>query len=203
MTDETSLTRQADSLSSKLVYTDDVPLAWDMLTAPPSAGRLAVVHEENERLLRYLAAQDDFHHDTNDDEMAGLGSALARFEFKLNIIMDMVSQVLSSQLTLPEVASVRIGSADLCWQQAPGLVQPKVGDRLVVRVYLSHQFPRPLELYGSLKSDPDQAGADGMCLHYDPLPDFLRQLLEKMIFRQHRRLVSQRHTTARGGHEQT
>ncbi len=185
------------ALGRKLVYTDNVPLEWRQVTDQPTPGQLAAVHEENERVLRYIASLDDFQHEFSDEDLAGLGPGLARLEFKLNIVMDMMSQLLTSQLSLPGSRLIRLGSHDLCWRQPEddrsGL--PRPGDDIAIRVYICRQFPHPLVLHGTVVA-PDDGEEDGVCcLHYDPLPDSVRELLEKMIFRQHRRLVSQRHQT--------
>ncbi len=179
-------------LGSALVYTDEVPVDWSRLETEPSAGRLSTMLSNNERLLRHIASLDDIHHETDDEELAGLGPGLARLEFKLNILMEMVSAVLAHQITLPPRTEIRLGSSDVVWRTTG--TDPAPGERCLVRLFINSQYPHPLELIGTVVRIDAQRHE--VTMHYDRLPDALQDQLEKLIFRQHRRLISQRHRQA-------
>ncbi len=183
-------------LGRALVYSDEIPFEWSRLEDEPSPGRLATIHEGNERLLRHLASLDDHHHETDEEDLAGLGPGLARLEFKINILLEMVSHVLASQMSLPPRAAVRLGSETLVWSRQTDGEWPAPGQRIMARLFINEQYPHPLQLPGVVER-VDTVG-DEVEMRYDPLPESLRDRLERMIFRRHRRLISQRHRQGRG-----
>ena len=175
-------------LGSALVYTDEIPFDWARLEGEPSAGRLSAMLSGNERLLRHIVSLDDVHREADDEDLAGLGPGLARLEFKVNILMEMVSAVLAHQLSLPERTEIRLDSHDLVWRSTGS--DPGMGDRVIARLFINSQYPHPLELIGSIEGiDPQRRE---VTMRYDRLPDALQDQLEKLIFRQHRRLISHR-----------
>ncbi len=186
--DDSQADAEAAHLGSTLVYTDEVPFEWSRLESEPSVGRLSAMLSSNERLLRHIASLDDVHHEADDEDLAGLGPGLARLEFKVNILMEMVSAVLAHQLTLPARTEIRLGSHNLIWRSSG--TDPSPGERAIVRLFMNSQYPHPLELIGTIERV--DAERREVTMHYDRLPDAMQDQLEKLIFRQHRRLISHR-----------
>ena len=179
-----------------LVYEGRVPLRWHGHDAMPSEGDVRRIEEENEKVLRYLTLLDDSHAESVDEEHGLATSDLKRIEFKLNVLLDLVGQMLARQSDMPPECPVRVGAQGLQWQ-TPTPTPPQVGAAGRVELFLTPRFPSPLILYGKVVSaEPTAEGEHLVSFTYEGLAHSVQALLEKLIFRQHRRTVAQ---SRRGG----
>ena len=172
-----------------LVYEDRIPIAWQVLEQHPAAWQLLKAHQSNEQVLRYLASVDDQlqRHDTGEDDHGPVPHEIARLESKLNLLMDMVGRLLGEQVVLPPETPVRINADELQWQTDN---PPPAGSLVSVDLYLNPRFPSPIVLHGRIDQVTPVEGGFRVEMSYCYMSDMVRNGIEKLVFRQHRRLVA-------------
>lgn len=177
-------------LGEGLIYSDDAPVQWVRLDDAPSEAKFAVLNDENERLLRYVGSLDEYLHEGKDAEP--LAHDVARLEFKVNMLMEMVSQILAQKLDLPAPSAIELKSNGIsyCMPEAP-----EHGQYFQLSVYLNRQYLKPLVMCGQVAGvEKAPVGWKVVCA-FEGLSDVVRDHLERMIFRQHRRMVALLHQT--------
>jgi len=191
MTDTATPSLINDCLGDGLVYIDEVPVQWARLDGSPTEAKLAILNEENERLLRYLSSLDEYLHESKDAEP--LAHDVARLEFKVNILMEMVSQVLAQKMELPEPSRIEMTANGLvCVMPDP----PGKGQYFQLSLYLNRQYLKPLIVCGRVAGveSAEEGGSRVACV-FEGLSDIVQDHLERLIFRQHRRMVALLHQT--------
>lgn len=168
-----------------LVYETRLPLEW-LPDTPADAGRLADLRQRNLRLLRQLDLLEQ--QSAEPGEGHGAGQELARIEAKLDLLLDLVGDLLARQIGARVPVMVRISAGGLQWP-ATGPV-PVVGALGEVRLVLRPELPQPLCL-------PVRIVAVGAWVEaeFRDLGEALVEMLEKTIFRYHRRQVAQARST--------
>lgn len=170
-----------------LVYEDRIPVRWQVIPALPARWQMLKTHHSNEQLLRYLAAVDEHRSEGVDEDHGPLAHDIARLEYKLNLLLEMVGRLLGERVHLPEPTTVRMTADELCWIADEA---PEPGSWLSVDLFLNQRVPCPVILHGQV--DRVRALEDGLetALVYRDISEAERNWIEKLIFRQHRRLVA-------------
>jgi hypothetical protein len=174
-----------DSLGTGLVLEDRLPLHWRLSEAPGGAPPPPLSNEET---LRVILSFDE-HHVEASDENPEFAHEIQRLETKINLILELVSQVLARQLHLPEALPVRLSAHEIEWQTATA---PATGSSVLLEIYVCTRYPRPLLLPATVQGF---AGGRVRAV-FDDLGESVQELLEKLIFRHHRRQIA---ATRRGG----
>jgi len=182
---QSSLSEQSDVFNDNLVYEGLVPLTCQMLDTLPGDDELTRININNEKVLRMVAVLDEMHIETHEDP--GHSHDIARLEFKINMLMDLVGQLLERQLELPSRRQASINASGI---QIETSDQDKIepGQLLRLSVYFIDAYPRPVDLIVSVASNNPQHVVSGQIL---ALSETVQDLLERLIFRQHRRSVAQ------------
>jgi hypothetical protein len=180
MTDQSS-----ESFGTRLVLEESLPLRWRVVETPATAARTLLANEET---LRVILSFDE-HHVEASDENPEFVQDLQRLETKINLILELVSQVLARQLQLPEALPVRLSAHEIEWETSSA---PAVGSSVLLELYVCTRYPRPLFLTATV-----QGFANGRVRAvFDDLGESVQDLLERLIFRHHRRQIA---ATRRGG----
>lgn len=165
-----------------LIFEDVMPLHWVQLTQAPTATQRVQHQEANEDILRTIALLDEHFSETGDEhDVATHG--LHRIDFKLNLVLDLVSQVLAHHLTLPEAVNVSFNTDAIQWE---GQSTPDPGSTVKIDLYVSRKYPRAIVLYGKVQAV--QSFKTGVAL--DGVSEIMRDGLDKLIFRHHRRRIA-------------
>lgn len=164
-----------------------VPLEWEPLTASDSPVGVDLV---NQNRLKIILGLDEVIHEA--DENPELGQELQRLDFKVNIILELVGQLVSHNLTLPPSSSIKLGPDTVQWvTREPA---PSQGQTLEIRLYLDQRFPFPLSLRGQVAGLAQTPAGSQVQLVLDPMSEQTQDLLEKFIFRCHRRHIARMKT---------
>lgn len=168
-----------DSFGTGLLLEDRLPLHWRVAVTPDAAPQLQLSNEETLRVILSL----DEHHVEASDENPEFAHEVQRLESKINLILELVSQLLARQLQLPEALPVRLSAHEIEWETATA---PAVGSSVLIETYVCPNYPRPLFLPATvIDSSGGRARAE-----FDDLGEPVQELLEKLIFRHHRRLIA-------------
>ncbi len=166
-----------------------MPIRWASAAEQPDDSSLAEINSANDSFLRAIAAFDELAVDYGE-EHSEVVQHLNRLDLKLNLLFDMLSRALREQSAIPPPARVRLGAAGVEWW---GEDLPEPGTRVRLDIYLHAETPRGLEAFGRVVAvDQDQAGARLARVAFEGMSDAVREGLEKLIFRHHRRSVAQR-----------
>jgi len=169
----------ADSFGAGLVLEDRLPLHWRALDTPGVSPSLQLSNEETLHVILSL----DEHHAEAGDENPEFAHEVQRLETKINLILELVSQVLACQLQLPEALPLRLSAHEIEWETTNA---PAVGSAVLIETYVCPRYPRPLFLPATIK---ESSGVRVRAVFND-LGEPVQDLLEKLIFRHHRRLIA-------------
>ena len=168
--------------SDSLVFQGRLPAAFKAIADIPSVSTLAINNERNEHTLRSsLIPNESVETDDNDD----ISQHLKRQEAKIDLLMDMVAELLARQSHMPKDVEVKLTAQDVVWQDSEQ--QFAVDECVEVDIYITPSTPKAIRFYGRIASS-----AEGE--HRAEFAGVSRQvsdLLEKIIFRHHRRAVAQ------------
>ena len=172
--------------ASGLVCEDVMPLRCTQLTHAPTEMQRLHCQEANEGVLRTIALLDEHFLETGDEhEITAQG--MQRIDFKLNLVLDLVGQVVAHHLSLPESVSVSFNTEAIQWE---GLSAPDAGAAVKIELYVSRKYPRAIVLYGKVQAVQPLPGAFKVGVALEGLSEIVSDGLGKLIFRHHRRHVA-------------
>jgi hypothetical protein len=192
-----------EALSEGLYYEDRLPMRWQECGELPAPVEILALNRHNEQVLRHLSVIDEIRGEGAEEDGHGHAHAnhdghnTQRLEFKIDVLIDMVAELLGRHLVLPDSAPVHLGADFMQWRgEAPAFLEP--GRLLRVEVYLNRKYPSPLVLFGAVESvQPENGGLSLVSLRHQGVSAGLRSGLERIIFRQHRRLIAQARQSTR------
>ncbi len=168
-----------DPLAGSLSHGEPLAVVWQATPALADGQELADLNRRAAALLGLLGGLDEPAPLPDDDPQ--LAAHLHRLDQKLDLLLSLVGQWLTQELTVPAPQPVRLGLRGALWQAA---LPPGPGR---VSLYLRGAVPVALQLPAQLQALPD-----GQVLaEFHGLDPQLTDALERYIFRQHRRAVAQ------------
>jgi len=176
----------SESPAGGLDFTDNISIAWKRVDYQPDDAHLALVNESNESFLRAVSAIGEFAQENPEDE-AGISQEIIRLDLKVNLLLDLVSQLIYKQLEIPAMSKTTISSTEIEWQCAN---VPEPGQTVFVEAYIQRGTPKPLCFYGEVVSGPEEYSNDLARVRYLGLAGSAQSWLDKLIFRHHRRAVA-------------
>ena len=184
---------EQNDLGEGIVYRSLLPFEWHPVDEMPGQEVLQAQSEArvdaNERHLRAIAILNEYPVDMSEE--------FHHLEFKMNLLLELMGDMLATQLELPPETFVHLSAAGLEWQDDCSIM-PEAGQPVVLDVYLHPQYPRAVSLPGRVAALDKLDGGRCHCrVSFDDLPDSLNDQLEKLIFTHHRREVA--HSRRHGG----
>jgi hypothetical protein len=174
-------------LGDGLIFEDFLPLSWT--PGPlPQAVVLGRLNADNQQLLGAEASLDEVRvHEALKDESPALLHELQRLEFKLNVLLRLTAELAKRTSQMPPPRHVKIGSGGLEWI---GDGAPPVGATGILELYINTTLPQPLKLPATVIGSHTHGAASTSALQFTGLSEQVVDLIEKLIFRHHRRLVA-------------
>jgi hypothetical protein len=170
-------------LSDTLIYAAQVPVSWSRR----QEGELSPPADNNAELLHCINLLGEQPH-TKQDEESELDSAILRVEAKLDMVLGLLSTMLKKELDIPAACGTRLTAMGVEWLCRE--VPPELDDPVWISLYLDPRLPTALQLPARVVS-VDTSGGDCVVLcRFAQVEEGVQQLLEKMIFRHHRRQVA-------------
>jgi hypothetical protein len=174
-------------LGDGLIFEDFLPLAWVEGPLPQDVilGRL---NADNQQLLGAEASLDEVRvHEALKDESPALLHELQRLEFKLNVLLRLVADLAKRSSALPPARHIKLSAGGMEWI---GEGAPAMGSSGVVDVYINTTLPQPLRLPATVIGRRTHAESVVTQMQFTGLSDPVVDLMEKLIFRHHRRLIA-------------
>jgi len=180
------MVKDKEPRSAGLDFTDNISIGWKKVDFRPDDAHLALVNESNESFLRAVSAIGEFSMD-NAEDAVGISQEILRLDLKVNLLLDLVSQLIYKQLDIPGMSRVTISSGEIEWQCEN---VPEPGQMVFVDAYIQHGTPKPLCFYGKVVSDQQEYNSGLARVRYFGLAGSAQSWLDKLIFRHHRRAVA-------------
>jgi hypothetical protein len=173
-------------LGDGLIFEDTMPFAW--VPGPPGDdSSLTRLNTDNHQLLTADSTLDEVRvPDALKDESAALVHELQRLDYKLNILLRLTAELAMRQNGLPQARAVRFSSSRFEWL---GDDAPEIGSTGVLMLYVNPSLPHPLKLPATVM-DASHNDVRTARLQFTGLSESVVELIEKMIFRHHRRRVA-------------
>lgn len=174
-------------LGDGLVYEELLPILW--VAGPPAQGAaLARLNADNHQLLAAESTLDDVRvSEALKEESPALLHELQRLEFKLNVLLRLTADLVARSSPLPKAQTVRLGSRGLEWC---GAQAPRAGSTGLLHLYINAALPQPLKIPCLVSAEREQGGTRVAQIRFQDLSDAVVEMLDKLIFRHHRRLVA-------------
>ncbi|KAF0193038.1 MAG: hypothetical protein FD165_141 [Gammaproteobacteria bacterium] len=178
-----------DRLGSGLVYTDSIPFSWRQLdTVTGDAAAAHIGHHSLQVLRLILSIEEQGPEPVADADPEH--ENIARLEFKLNLLIDLVGYLLAQNSLIPPRVLVSLSADGLEWGSDDA---PQLGSYVELALYLSPKYPRPVTLPGFIEAvDVTPEGGYRTRAIFPELSVPLQDALEKFIFRHHRRIIASR-----------
>ena len=146
------------------------------------------MNADNQQLLGAEASLDEVRvHEALKDESPALLHELQRLEFKLNVLLRLTAELAVRNSALPPPRRIRLSSVGLEWLDGD---PPPVGAAGILSVYINPARPQALKMSCGVVGERFEDGQRVAQLQFSGLSDAVVDLLEKLIFRHHRRLVA-------------
>ena len=174
-------------LGDGLIFEELLPVTW---TPGPLADGLALarLNADNHQLLGAEASLDEVRvHEALKDESPALLHELQRLEYKVNILLRLTAELALRSSGLPPAERVRLTSRALEWY---GAHTPPVGATGLLAVYINPALPQPVKIPCVVAGERFVDAARAAQLRFMGLSDAVVEMLDKLIFRHHRRLVA-------------
>ena len=160
-----------------------LPVAWEPL--PPDAAGQVSGNLANEELLGSLLVLDEAIADPEEDAQQ---EHWRRVEAKLDLMLSLLGEMLAGQQGLPAARPMCLGGEVLCIDGISDQPLPAAGDWLRLQLYLMPSIPRPLVVAAEVLSTETP---NRLLLRLTGLSETTQDLLERFVFRQHRRTIAQ------------
>ena len=175
------------SFGDGLVFEDTLPVSWT--PAPLVEGsELARLNADNHQLLGAVYSLEETRvHEALKDESPALMLELQRLEFKLNILLRLTAEISIRHSALPAPHKIRLSSRAMEWIGADA---PIVGTTGLLQLYINPAVPQPLRLTCTAAAERKLETQRAVQLQFHGLSELVAELIDKFIFRHHRRLIA-------------
>ncbi len=177
--------------STALVYEQNLPLRWWQLPCLPEENELHRLNDAALRIVQVALAWEPTPQAPEGHEEPG-GRASELVEFKVNLLLELVSELLTRDQPLPIPAAVELTGEGIWWKTAR---PPGESEILRVELYILPSIPKPLVLIGEVTSIERSDDLYRVHARFLDMPEQLHEAMQKMIFRHHRRLVAEARRT--------
>ena len=142
------ITENDDQLGAGLVYEDLVPMSWRRAEEDIQPAQMIRVNDANEEILRFMSVLDDYHSESAIDARGVSTGDISRLEYKVNLILDLVSQILVHHVELPPAIPIKMSACGIQWLCSKRLVP---GQYVFLDIYFHHNYPRPIVILGKVQ----------------------------------------------------
>lgn len=192
----TSHTRREsmEDLDDGLVQEEHLPMRAELLPAAPDHTQLYRINEVNEKILKIIDYTDEHH------EFSERSADFHILDVKLSLVLDILIEILTKQSHFPTKHWVKLSSHSIAWHSDEKPAWDP-GSHIIVSVYLHHGVPRSLLLPGKMAET--KLTEDGKhwetVVRFTGLTENVTSLIEKAIFRHHRRSIAFNRQAAKRG----
>jgi len=171
-----------------VVFETKLPVRWSSLHRVLTSMELAEINQRVESVLHTVGNLDDQHMPLPED-VSPFGPELARLDFKLNLLLDLVGDLASRGLERPPLRWAQIGARSVVWEDSLENA-PEVNSWGKLELWLHPFYPRALSLPARVTSVENEGGSARITTELSGLGESAQEQLERWIFSHHRRAVA-------------
>jgi hypothetical protein len=173
-------------IHDKIAYEDLLPVCWRPGPAAPTDVQAAHFAERNLRVLQACDALEEHGQleKKKADDDSPHSADLMRLDFKLNVLLDLVGQLLAQTQPRAEPTQIRFNAMGAIWQTRENLKQ---GSHGVLEITLRDVIVQPLHLPAEIVAGADAGFAR---VRFLALGETVADHIEKLVFRRHRRKIA-------------
>ena len=175
-------------LGDGLIFEELLPLEW-FPGALPEGLELARLNADDHQLLGAESTLEEVRvsEAVSKEESSALVHELQRLEYKLNVLLRITADLAAQAKRLSAPQRVRLSARALEWFDAPQVARGDVG---LLHIYINRTLPQPLKIPCVVAGERVQDGTRVAQLGFRDLSDAVVDMIEKLIFRHHRRRVA-------------
>jgi hypothetical protein len=174
-------------LGDVLIFEESLPVVFTPGTLAEGA-QLARLNADNHQLLGAESSLDEVRvHEALKDESPALLHELQRLEYKVNILLRLTAELALRSSGLPAAERVRMSSRALECFGEPRVQIEATG---LLSIYINPALPQPLKIPSIVAGLGEVDGARATRFRFVGLSDAVVEMIDKLIFRHHRRLVA-------------
>lgn len=179
-----------DSEGPGLVYEDALPLTWENLAEHSiAAGQMASLNTANAETLRAILSIEHSISEHAEHE-SGVNAELSRLELKIDLLTYLVAQLAARESPLPPALPTRLSGGGIEWTGKHPTPAP--GATILVTLYLSQKYPKPVHLQARVSAVEAQTGGTAeVRADFTGLTERVRDDLERLVFLYDRRRIAQ------------
>jgi len=148
----TNASNNGDHLGQRLVFEECLPLSCQVVDALPFGSEHLALQISNEEALHAIMMVEESPKDSLDDSNADAPDIL-RLEYKINVMFELLVGLYQREVELPAPVDVILRSDAIQWY---GVEQAEMGSLVLVNLYMSRKYPKPLVLPGTVTAVSDQ-----------------------------------------------
>lgn len=170
------------SSSNGLVLEGTYAFSVETIAESPNDAALVFVDKENEKFLRTSTI---WHDPIEAEETDSIGLELRRQDLKINLLVDMVSELLAQNSVMPPHELIRLTPMGI--EFTDNTHKFKEGALGMAKLYIQPAFPKPLQFYGEFVASE----RDGhIVLRFNGTSGTVQDQIEKLLFTHHRRSIA-------------
>ncbi|HTD73929.1 MAG TPA: PilZ domain-containing protein [Steroidobacteraceae bacterium] len=174
-------------LGDGLIFEESLPVTWTP-GALADGLLLARLNTDNHQLLGAESSLDEVRvHEALKDESPALLHELQRLEYKVNILLRLTAELALRSSGLPAAERIRMSSRGLEWCGEHPAATDATG---LLSIYINSALPQPLKIPSVVAGVRAIDGTHATQFRFVGMSDAVVDMLEKLIFRHHRRLIA-------------
>lgn len=182
---------EMEVLGERVFCDDELGLRWQEIESLPGEIALSRINARNETVLRSIAMLEERDETQSDDAER---AELHRLEGKLNLVLELLSELVRGGDAAARIYDIRMNARGLCWDVNEPVTP---GGLLQLELFALPAWPVPLTLHVCITDVDQRRGSWRLCARLEALTPGVRDWLDKLVFRRHRRAVAL--SRARGG----
>jgi hypothetical protein len=178
---------ETSPLSEGLIHEAELPMRWSIVEAKPTGSEVSRAWRRNGQLLQILLASED-HKSSLLDEQGERSQELQRVEAKLDLLLALVSELVREERAPGQELPLKLGAGGLSWMGSGAAPAP--GQYVWIELALDPFLPGPLPLPAKVLEVEKGLEVFTVLAAFVGQDEELRELLQKVLFRYHRRTVA-------------
>lgn len=172
---------------TELFLQADLPLSWQRLMTPLAEAVVLQTNENALAVLQAVLAWDDGNEKRDHDEHPLLAGELARMDTKLSLLLELVGDLLKLNGAMPPEVPVKLAAQSIEWLTDNA---PAETGRIRLSIALLPGIPKTVDLLAVARSVTAEGKRFRVVADFTEVDPQVTQLIEKIIFRHHRRIVA-------------
>ncbi|WP_216641086.1 PilZ domain-containing protein [Solemya velesiana gill symbiont] len=175
-------------LGDGLVFETKLPLKCEVASEQSVVEGMPRAAARNERLLQCLIALDEHRKEVSEEDDDRVAELL-RLEAKLDMLLELVSGLVQQKEDVEVPSGLRLGAMGMSW--SGGEADLQVGQHAWISLAIDPRLPQSLKLPVLIKEIADHEEGRWITASFLEQGERFTDLLQKVIFRHHRRQVAQ------------